>query len=172
MGKCQYIEIGQIKMHTHRAKVGELASHAHLNEPFQQEPGEYRKTSDDKQNRIGLQQTQQQQQQQQQRQETRGGSEAYDLSMLTNITSKLCEDMSAMSVLSMVREELVFVKREKLDLQKQIQTMQDKINQLNKDKMDIEFELKYTQQTKRETIRNMVNEMNDMREQLKKFGQK
>ena len=95
-----------------------------------------------------------------------------EMTKLTTLTTQLTQDMSAASMLSVMREEYNNMRREKDEMRAEVAKYRKENEELALKKQQLEEEAINTRESKRRTIKNLVDELNDMRDQIFKMSQK
>merc|ERR1711933_500771 len=84
---------------------------------------------------------------------------------------QLTQDMSAANMLSVMREEYNNIRREKDEMRKEVERYRKENEELSLLANKLKDEAINTREAKRRTVKNMVDEINTMRDQIYKISQ-
>ena len=101
---------------------------------------------------------------------TNNGVVVNEMAKLTNLTTQLTQDMSAASMLSVMREEYNNMRKEKDEMRRECERYRKENEELALQKQRLEEEMINMRESKRRTIKNLVDELNEMRDQIFKMG--
>jgi len=93
------------------------------------------------------------------------------LTNLTNLTTQLTQDMSAASMLSVMRNEYDNIRKEKDSMKMEVERYRKENQILSLRNQELEEEAINVREAKRRTIKNLVDELNEMRDQIFKMSQ-
>merc|ERR1711920_297479 len=90
---------------------------------------------------------------------------------VSSFTKQLTQDMSAANMLSIMREEYNNVRREKDEMRKEVERYRRENEELSLQANKLKEEAINTREAKRRTVKNLVDEINTMRDQIYKISQ-
>jgi len=93
-------------------------------------------------------------------------SERSEMNKLSNLTTQLTENMNTAAMLSVLRNEYDNVRKEKEAMRMEVERVRRENDELSLRKKLLEEEAVTNRENKRRTIKNLVDELNDMREQI------
>ncbi|ETO35199.1 translocated promoter region (to activated MET oncogene) isoform 2, partial [Reticulomyxa filosa] len=89
-----------------------------------------------------------------------------EMQQLMQLSTKLTQDMGAVGMLSTLREEYKIIRDERDALKKTVDQFRKHNTELLTKINQLEQEVLYLRESKRTTVKNMVDEMNEMREKI------
>eukprot|EP01084_Bolivina_argentea_P159686 278099_1 len=98
------------------------------------------------------------------------GVVVHEMAKLTTLTSQLTQDMGAASMLSVMRNEYDNMRKEKEEMRTEIERYRRENQSLLLKKLELEEEAINARESKRRTIKNLVDELNDMRSQIHRLS--
>ncbi len=88
------------------------------------------------------------------------------MQQLTSLTAQLTENMNTAAMLSVLRNEYDNVRKEKEAMRMEVERVRRLNDALSLQKQLLEEEAVTNRESKRRTIKNLVDELNEMREQI------